>query len=121
MTPKKDALSFRDLTKSQLISLKERYVESRLNSMTTTDLKKFVKEVLDLQISGTVGNDEEREVWKEMREHFNEDFEQQIKEVLKSNTSEDNLLTPEEQEFQKRLDTLEKNKQGGIQGNQDMW
>ena len=68
-------ITFKDLTTSQLNALKELFIESRVDSMTEESLRAFVKEVLELQVTGTVGNEEEKEVWKEMRDHFKNDFE----------------------------------------------
>ena len=51
--------------------------------MSEEDPKKCVKEVLDFKIKGTVGNDEELVVWKEIGQHCEGCFEQRIKEVIK--------------------------------------
>ena len=108
---KSDEISFKDLTKAQLDALKDLYVDSRVESMSEVDLKKFAKEVLDLQVSGTVGNQEEREVWKEMKEHFDGNFEKKIKEVINTKGLEEVVISPEEEDFQKRLEILEKRKE----------
>ena len=108
-------------TKYQLDSLKDLYLDSLLESMTEVDLKKLAREVLDLQVNGTVGNDEEREVWNEMKEHFGKDFEENIKEVINVKLEEKIELSPEEQEFKKRLDVLEKRKEEQNQKDIDMW
>ena len=50
--------------------------------MSENELRKFVKEVLELQVRGTVGSEEEREVWKEMKDYFKDDFEKKIQEVV---------------------------------------
>ena len=84
---KDEAISFKDLTKAQLDALKDLYIDSRVGSMSEIELRKFVKEVLELQVRGTVGNQEEKEVWKEMKEHFEENFEEKIKAVIKSKNS----------------------------------
>ncbi len=118
---KNEEISFKDLSKAQLDALKDCYIDSRVDSMSEVDLKKFVRDVLDLQIRGTVGNQEEREVWKEMKEYFDETFEQKIKEVLKEKVSEDLSISPEEQEFKKRLVLLEQRKAEEGHLNEDMW
>ena len=41
---KDEAISFKDLTKAQLDALKDLYIDSRLDSMSEVDLRKFVKE-----------------------------------------------------------------------------
>ena len=71
----KEEITFKDLNKHQLEVLKETYIKSRLEMMNESDLRKFVKEVLELQVNGTVGNEEEKEIWKEMKEYFKGDFE----------------------------------------------
>ena len=118
---KNDEISFKDLTKAQLDALKDLYIQSRVESMSEVDLRKFVSEVLDLQVRGTVGNEEEREVWKEMKEYFDQNFAQQIKEVIKTKGSEEVGIPSEEEEFKKRLEVLEKRKQEETKTNKDMW
>ncbi len=117
---KNDEISFKDLTKSQLDDLKDLYIDSRVESMTVNDLREFVREVLELQVRGTVGNQEEREIWKEMKVHFDQDFEAKLKEISKSKGS-DRSMSPEEEEFQKRLQLIEQRKQEESQNNEDMW
>ncbi len=117
---KNDEISFKDLTKSQLDDLKDLYIDSRVESMTVNDLRGFVREVLELQVRGTVGNQEEREIWKEMKVHFDQDFEAKLKQISKSKGSERNM-SPEEEEFQKRLQVIEQRKQEESQNNEDMW
>ena len=114
-------ISYKDLTKGQLDMLKDLYIESRVNEMSEQELKKFVKEILDLQIKGTVGNEEEVEVWKEMDEHFNENFERTIKEVLKVKKVEDVTIDQEQEDFKKRLELLEQRKEEESHKNEDMW
>ena len=114
-------ISFKDLTNSQLDDLKDLYIDSRVDSMSEVELRKFVREVLDLQVRGTVGSEEEKEVWKEMKEHFDENFEQTVKAVIKEKGAEEVGLSPEEEEFQKRLEILEQRKREDSQTNEDMW
>ena len=118
---KDKAITFKDLTKAQLDALKDLYIDSRVDSMSEVDLRKFVKEVLDLQVRGTVGNEEEREVWKEMKDHFEENFEEKIKAVIKAKGSEEVVIPPEEEEFKKRLEVLEQRKKEESETNVDMW
>ena len=118
---KDEAISFKDLTKAQLDALKDLYIDSRVDSMSEVDLRKFVKEVLDLQVGSTVGNEEEREVWKEMKDHFEENFEEKIKAVIKAKGSEEVVIPPEEEEFKKRLEVLEQRKKEESETNVDMW
>ena len=118
---KDKAITFKDLTKAQLDALKDLYIDSRVDSMSEVDLRKFVKEVLDLQVRGTVGNEEEREVWKEMKDHFEENFEEKIKAVIKAKGSEEVVIPPEEEVFKKRLEVLEQRKKEERETNVDMW
>ena len=118
---KNENITFKDLSKGQLNALKSLYVNTRVESMSTDDLRKFVKEVLELQVAGTVGNEEEKEVWKEMKDFFNESFDQKIKEIATVKDSEALTISPEQQEFQKRLEAIEQRKNEEINSNQDMW
>ena len=118
---KDEAISFKDLTKAQLDSLKDLYIDSRVDSMSEIELRKFAKEVLELQVRGTVGNEEEREVWKEMKEHFEVNFEEKIKAVIKAKGSEEVIRSSEEEEFKKRLEVLEQRKKEESEKNVDMW
>ena len=110
--------TYKDLSKSQLEELKDTYVISRLNTMTEKDLRSFVKTVIEDQVKGTVGNEEEREAWNEMKDHFQQDFSMIIKKLMKTGETPQEELTPEEKEFEKRLDLL---KQRESKDNDDMW
>ena len=121
MAKKRDSnleISYKDLTKSELEDLKDLYVASRLSQMSNIDLRSFVKAVLEDQIKGTVGNEEEKEAWVEMKDHFQDDFEIKIKSVKREGV-EDELASPEEREFSKRLELL--GKQEKEEENKDMW
>ena len=118
---KNEEISFKDLTKGQLDILKGIYIDSRVSAMSEDELRKFVKEVFDLQVRGTVGNQEEREIWKEMQEHFGQDFEKTIKEVLAVKGVEDVTLDQEQEDFKKRLEVLEKRNKEKSLVNEDMW
>ena len=119
MKPKE--FSFKDLSKGQLDALKELYIDSRLNSMSIEELRRFTKEVLSLQVMGTVGAEEEKEVWKEMKQHFEDDFPAKVKEVIKAKGAQEVLLEQEEDDFKKRLELLEKRKIESPQKKLDMW
>ena len=120
---KKAEITFQDLSKVQLDALKEVYIESRLNTMSEVDLRKFAKEVLELQVQGTVVNEEEREIWKEMKEHFKDDFYQKIKEVKKIKGIKEEILEDdiEKEDFKKRLEILEKRSKEESKKSNDMW
>ena len=77
----KDEISYKDLSKLQLENLKDIYVETRISKMLEEDLRKFVRTSIDDQIKGTVGNEEEREAWNEMKEHFQDDLSAKIIEI----------------------------------------
>ena len=121
MKKEKEDISFKDLSHSQLDALKELYIESRVKSMSEIDLRKFAREVLDLSVRGTVGNEEEKEVWKEMKDHFDDQFDQKLKEVIKDNASEDLTIAPQEKELQKRIELMEQRKQEKNNTVEDMW
>ena len=55
---KMEELSYKDLSNNELDTLKDMYISSRVNSMTESDLRKFVMEIIIDQIKGTVGNAE---------------------------------------------------------------
>ena len=117
----KEEISFKDLTNSQLVALKELYIESRVQSMSEVDLRKFTREVLELSVMGTVGNEEEKEVWKEIKDHFQDDFDQKLKEVIKDNASEDLTSPPKEDELKKRIELMEQRKKEKTNNAEDMW
>ena len=118
---KKQEITFKDLSKEQLTALKDLYIDSLLKAMNEAELRKFVKDVLELQVHGTVGNDEEREVWKGIKSHFEDEFLAKIKEVSKLKKANHVPLEEEEEDFQKRLELLEKRKAEGSHKNEDMW
>ncbi len=110
---------FKDLHADELDKLKDIYVASRINSMTATELQDFVKVSIEDQIKGTVGPQEEKEAWLEMKEHFKDDFEEKVLSVRKGGV--ENLISPELEEFEKRKGLLEKRKAEQDSANQDMW
>ena len=116
-----EELSFKDLTEGELNSLKDIYIASRLNTMNENDLRVFVKQIIEDQIKGTVGNAEEKEAWIEMKEHFSEDFPRKIEEIKLRWKKKDKYesKSPEEIEFDKRLNLLERQQES--QAPKDMW
>ncbi len=116
-----EELTFKDLSETELDTLKDLYISSRVNTMTESDLRKFVKEIFIDQIKGTVGNLEEKEAWEEIKDHFSEDLSQKILEVKEKCNKNHNLeqKSPEEIEFDKRLDLLKQNEEG--KSSKDMW
>tara|TARA_B100000579_G_C22495471_1_gene694427 strand:- start:96 stop:449 length:354 start_codon:yes stop_codon:yes gene_type:complete len=116
-----EELTYKDLTKYELDTLKDMYISSRVNSMTEDALRKFFKEIIIDQIKGTVGNAEEKEAWEEIKEHFSEDLTKKILEVKDkcSKNTHVELQSPEEIEFNKRLSLLKKQQED--QSSKDMW
>ena len=114
--------TYKDLTDKELDSLKDIYILSRVNSMTENDLRSFAKEIIIDQIKGTVGNAEEKEAWAEIKEHFSEDLSQKIQEVKEkcSKNKKVELKSPEEIEFDKRLNLLKQQEQKD-KASKDMW
>tara|TARA_Y100001968_G_scaffold297336_1_gene306193 strand:+ start:284 stop:643 length:360 start_codon:yes stop_codon:yes gene_type:complete len=116
-----EELSYKDLTERELDCLKDMYIISRVNSMNENDLRIFVKEIIIDQIKGTVGNAEEREAWKEMKDYFSEDFSKKILEVKEkfSKNTNGEIKSPEELEFDKRLGLLKQQQEE--KSSNDMW
>ena len=116
-----EELSYKDLTEGELNNLKDIYIASRLNSMNEDDLRVFVKQIIEDQIKGTVGNEEEKEAWLEMKEHFSELFPKKIEEVKSIGRKKDknDTKSPEEIEFDKRLNLLERQQES--EAPKDMW
>ena len=115
----KEKLKFTELSRDELDKLKDIYVDSRLNCMSNDDMRSFVKITIEDQIKGTVGNQEEKEAWLEMKEYFKDDFQDKILVVRKGNQIE--KLTPEEEELEKRKNLLEKRKNEKDSKAEDMW
>ena len=117
-----EELTYKDLTEAELDTLKDMYISSRINSMSENELRAFVKEIIIDQIKGTVGNAEEKEAWEEIKEHFSESLGKKIIEVKEkySKNKKEDLKSPEEIEFDKRL-TLLKQQQEEKNSSIDMW
>ena len=117
----KSEISYKDLSKEELERLKELYIDQRVNSMSEKELKEFAKEILELQIRGTVGNDEEREVWKEIQDFFKDDFVNKLENILLTKNKDKSECDQEIESKEKRLELLKKRKEEGIQKKEDMW
>ncbi len=116
-----EELTYKDLSETELDTLKDMYISSRVNAMTESDLRKFVKEIIVDQIKGTVGNAEEREAWEEIKDHFSEDLSKKILEV-KEKCNKNNKIeyrSSEEIEFDRRLGLLKQQQEE--QSTKDMW
>ena len=116
-----EELTYKDLSETELDSLKDMYIASRVNSMTESDLRKFVKEIIIDQIKGTVGNAEEKEAWEEIKEHFSENLSNKILEVKEKCNKNQNVeqKSPEEIEFDRRLGLLKQQQEEN--SSNDMW
>ena len=113
--------TYKDLSETELDTLKDMYISSRVNTMTENELRNFAKEIIIDQIKGTVGNAEEKEAWDEIKDHFSENLSEKILEVKEKCNKNRQLeqRSPEEIEFDKRLGLL-KQKQDE-QSSKDMW
>ena len=116
-----EELSYKDLSETELDTLKDMYISSRVNSMTESDLRKFVQEIIIDQIKGTVGNAEEKEAWEEIKEHFSEELSQKILEVKEKCNKNHKVerKRQEEIEFDRRLGLLKQQQEE--QSSKDMW
>ena len=116
---KKKSFIYSDLSKKQLESLKEFYVQKKVESMSHQALKKYVLEIISHQINDTIGKEEEIEAWKEMTEFFGEGFEIIIKEIQTKYSENKNNLDTEIDHQKERSELLERNNIG--QEKKDMW
>jgi len=116
-----EEITYKDLSEAELDALKDIYISSRVNSMTESDLRRFVKEIIIDQIKGTVGNAEEKEAWEEIKDHFSEDLSKKIIEVKKKCNKNHKVdqKSPEEIEFDRRLGLLKQQQEE--QSSKDMW
>ena len=116
-----EELTYKDLTPSELDTLKDMYISSRVDTMTESDLRKFVREIIIDQIKGTVGNAEEREAWEEIKDYFSDDLSKKILEVKEkcNKNYQVEKKSPEEIEFARRLGLLEQQQEE--KSNKDMW
>jgi len=115
---KKKSFIYSDLSKKQLESLKEFYVQKKVDSMSHQALKKYVLEIISHQINDTIGKEEEIEAWKEMTEFFGEQFEIVIREIQIKYSENKSILDTEIDLQKERLELLERSK---CQEKKDMW
>ena len=116
---KDEEITYKDLSKDELLNLKDIYITSRVNRMSENDLRLFVRTIIEDQIKGTVGNEEEKEAWVEMKDFFHDEFIENIKRVRKDKGSQEDKLSLEEKEFVNRLNLLENREKSNE--TQDMW
>ena len=60
---KKKSITYSDLSKKQLETLKELYIKKKVESMSHQELKQYVLEIISHQINDTIGKEEEMEAW----------------------------------------------------------
>ena len=85
----KKKINYSDLSSKELEQLKDMYIDLKVKSMNTNDLKDFAFQNISLQIKNTIGNDEEQEAWQEMEEFFKDDFHNKIEDIQIKTTSKD--------------------------------
>ena len=112
----KKKINYSDLSSIELELLKDIYIDLKVKSMDTNDLKVFAIENISLQIKSTIGNDEEMEAWQEMEEFFKDEFENTIQEIqMKMNSKNDERTNSNIEKI--KLDTRDKNEDKKF----DMW
>ncbi len=116
-----EEITYKDLSETELDTLKDMYISSRVNTMTESELRSFVKEIIIDQIKGTVGNAEEKEAWQEIKDYFSEELTQKIIEVKEKCKKNPNVeqKSVEELEFDRRLGLLKQQQEE--QSSKDMW
>ena len=116
---KKKSIVYSDLSKKQLETLKELYIQKKVELMSHQELKKYVLEIISHQINDTIGKEEEIEAWREMSDFFGEQFATIILQMQTKHSDEQNYVETETDPRKERVELLEKNKLE--QGKKDMW
>ena len=116
---KKKSIIYSDLSKKQLESLKELYIQKKVESMSHKQLKEYVLEIISHHINDTIGKEEEMEAWREMSDFFGEQFEIIIIEIQSRFIDDKNVLETEIDPQKKRIELLERN--NTVQEKTDMW
>ena len=116
---KKKSIVYSDLSKKQLETLKELYIQKKVESMSHQELKQYVLEIISHQINDTIGKEEEMEAWREMSDFFGEQFEKIILEIQKKYIADQNILEEEIDSHKQRIELLERNNLNHEK--QDMW
>ena len=116
---KKKSIVYSDLSKKQLETLKELYIQKKVESMSHQELKQYVLEIISHQINVTIGKEEEMEAWKEMSDFFGEQFATIILQIQTKHSDEQNDVETEIDLQRQRVELLEKNKLE--QEKKDMW
>ena len=116
---KEKSFIYSDLSKKQLVNLKEFYIQKKVESMSNEELKQYVLEIISHQINDTIDKEEEMEAWREMSDFFREQFEIVILEIQTKFTDEKNLIETEIDSQKQRIELLDRNKLD--QEKKDMW
>ena len=116
---KKKSFTYSDLSRKQLESLKELYIQKKVGSMSHQELKQYVIEIISHQIHNTIGKEEEMEAWREMSDFFREEFEITILEIQTKYNDDKNLIENEEDTQKQRMELIERNNLN--QEKRDMW
>jgi len=116
---KKKPIIYTDLSKKQLETLKELYIQKKVESMSHQELKQYVLEIISHQINDTIGKEEEMEAWKELSDFFGEQFEIIISEIQTQYIDDKNVLETEIDSQKQRIEFLKRN--NFDQEKKDMW
>ncbi len=115
----KNSFSYSDLSNKELESLKEFYIQKKIESMSHKELKEFALEIISHQITNTIGKEEEIEAWKEISEFFGDEFDIIINRIQTKYKDVPNIKDNEIDLTKKRQDLLESNNLD--QKKEDMW
>ena len=116
---KKKSIIYSDLSKKQLETLKELYIQKKVESMSHQELKQYVLEIISHQINDTIGKEEEMEAWREMADFFGEQFETIISEIQTKYIDDKQVNETEIDPQKQRIELLERNNLD--QEKKDMW
>ena len=106
---KKKSIIYSDLSKKQLETLKELYIQKKVESMSHQELKQYVLEIISHQINDTIGKEEEMEAWREMSDFFGEQFEINILEIQTKYIDDKNVIETEIDSQKQRIELLKRN------------
>jgi len=116
---KKKSIIYSDLSRKELETLKELYIQKKVESMSHQELKEYVLEIISHQIKDTIDKEEEMEAWREMSDFFGEQFEIVIRNIQTKYIDEKNALETEIDSQKQRIELLERNSLD--QEKKDMW
>ena len=116
---KKKSTIYSDLSKKQLETLKELYIQKKVDCMSHQELKQYVLEIISHQVNDTIDKEEEMEAWREMSDFFGEQFEIIILEMKTKYIDDKNAMETEIDSQKQRIELLERN--NFDQEKKDMW